>query len=136
MAGRKTASSGEYAPTRREIFRLAACALLNVACNSLAPFVAPLFAVLCAGGGIVCWILSLNETSAIRIYLSRNRAAAIAVGVLLAGLLVFTVSTSYKSAKREWGPTPCRDAGPAFAGGDGSIAVSGCGNDLSGTKTK
>lgn len=125
--------------TGLEMLRLAACAMLNVACNILSSLFSPLAGIAFAIGGIVCWILSLKETAALRERLVKHKVVTLIAGTALIVLLTYTALGSYRAVRREWptkGQAPCGDTGPAVASGTGNVAISGCGNDLSSGKPK
>ena len=129
---------GTNVVTGGEIFRLAACSMLNLACNILAPFFSPLAGVLFAAGGVVCWLLSLGQAASIRKRLAERPVVAAIVIVALIVFAIWTTRDSFHAYRRvfsEYQQLPCH-AGPATATGIGNTAVSGCGNKVSTGKGK
>lgn len=125
--------------TLRESVSLAATLMLNLACNIFAQHFSPRVGIRFALGGILCWLLSLILTALLRNRLTKHRVVAVVIAIFLLGFMVWTGFGSLRAYQRtitQKQDSGCENTGPATANGQGSIAISGCGNNLSGGKQK
>jgi len=116
----------------QELLRLAACPMLSLACNILAPLFSPVAGIWLAIGGVLCWLLSLQQVTSLRSKLSKHALATTLAVFGLVAIAIWTSVVSVRAYRREFSDkqaAPCQ-TGDTTANGDGNTVVSGCGNNV------